>query len=192
MASLLCELDVVRVGLKYPDSPATDPLHRSAFISRLRQTGDLGGGSSHATGHNPGLYAWNELRITRGCALLVCVAPFVSYDFSACNLHIQPQSTACLLCGGGGRKCKDAWEWLLWMNFCKSTSVWLTSRFGPSMVGDSGAHFTCRHHQAQQMTGCKNTFQKHTEVWDNKRVTGDGKHASPYCSYFAVTYCENE
>lgn len=63
----LGELDVIRVWLKYPNSPPTGPLRRRGFVSALGQTGDLGGRSSHAGVHDAGFDACNNLRITSAC-----------------------------------------------------------------------------------------------------------------------------
>merc|ERR1719309_370419 len=57
VSSAFCKFDVLRVRLKYPHSPSADPLHFGVFISSLRQTGNLGGWSSHACVHHPRLNA---------------------------------------------------------------------------------------------------------------------------------------
>lgn len=76
MSTPLCKLDVVRVWLKYPNSPSADPLHRSDFVGGLGQTWDLGGRSSRAVGRSSKLYTCNQLTITSAC--FCYVAPFKS------------------------------------------------------------------------------------------------------------------
>lgn len=64
MSSLLSQLDIVRVALKDPHTPAADPLRSGALDSGLGQARDLGGGTGHSAGRCPGFNGCNGLTIT--------------------------------------------------------------------------------------------------------------------------------
>lgn len=62
VSSLLRQLDVVRVGLKYSHSPPAGPLHRRALGGGLAEAGNLGGGSGHAAVRSSRLYACRKIQ----------------------------------------------------------------------------------------------------------------------------------
>ena len=82
--SSLCQLHILGVWLKDPNSPSADPLHRRGFISLLRQTRDLGGRSRHTSGHNSSLYTCNDKRNALACfTMSICMLIILKIK---CNL----------------------------------------------------------------------------------------------------------
>lgn len=82
VSPLLRKLDIVRVRLKYPNSPPTDPLRWSAFSGGLAQPRDLGGRSRHAAVRRPGLYACNKWKLQRCVLADKYVINFLAFSFN--------------------------------------------------------------------------------------------------------------
>lgn len=89
VSSSLCQLDVVWVRLKYPNTASAGLLRWGVFISGLGQTGDLGARSSRAGIHNPGLYACSDLCTDIYIHLFCSVAYFHPNCTSAKHLVLQ-------------------------------------------------------------------------------------------------------
>lgn len=112
MPPSLGELDVVRVRLEYPDSPSADPLHGGVHVGALGQARDLGGRSSHARGRDPGLDA---------CRIFKNDLNFIHFELAYFIFVTHDDDQV--------KKASDL-------------EVRLTTRLGPSVVGNCSAHFS--------------------------------------------------
>lgn len=132
VSSSLCQLDVVWVRLKYPNTASAGLLRWGVFISGLGQTGDLGARSSRAGIHNPGLYACSDLCTDIYIHLFCSVAYFHPNCTSAKHLVLQTY-----------------YYHIFSLAYSNVLQVILeiysnlTTRLCPSMVGYCSAHFSC-------------------------------------------------